>query len=57
MLSVKNLVSLAQLKKKDFDLIFSYSKQLKAKVKRKEKHELLKGKTLAMLFEKSSITS
>jgi ornithine carbamoyltransferase len=53
-LSVKNLVSLADLTKKDFNLIFSLSKKLKSMQKAGKQHHLLKGKTLAMLFEKPS---
>jgi len=53
-ISVENLVSLADLTKNDFDIIFNLAKDLKEKCKSGVSHELLKGKTLAMVFEKSS---
>lgn len=54
MLSVNNLVDLSKLTKKDFYIIFKLAKELKRKQKKGIKHKLLSGKTLAMLFEKSS---
>jgi len=50
----KSLVSNADLTKEEMEYLFDLTKELKGKQKRGEKHHLLAGKTLAMIFEKSS---
>jgi ornithine carbamoyltransferase len=53
-LSVQDMISLHDLTKQDINSIFEKSLELKQKLKRGEEHEELKGKTLAMVFEKRS---
>ena len=53
-LSVKDLISINDLTQKDIEEIFTKSLELKEKLKRGEPHQELKGKTLAMVFEKRS---
>jgi ornithine carbamoyltransferase len=50
----KDFLALSQFSKAELDAIFLLSKELKAKQKSGVEHHLLKGKTLAMIFEKSS---
>jgi ornithine carbamoyltransferase len=47
-------LSLADWSREELEAIFELTKDLKAKQKRGEPHRLLAGKTLAMIFEKSS---
>ncbi len=51
---MKDLLSIAPLSGEDFDNILARAGELKAKQKRGERHTPLAGKTLAMIFEKSS---
>jgi ornithine carbamoyltransferase len=53
-LSVKDLVSIHDLTNQDIEAIFEKSSELKKKLNRGEEHTELKGKTLAMVFEKRS---
>ena len=53
-LSVKDFVSINDLTEKDIRKIFEKSEELKEKLKRREEHKELEGKTLAMVFEKRS---
>jgi len=53
-LSVKDLVSINDLTEQDIQKIFEKSEELKEKLKRREEHRELEGKTLAMVFEKRS---
>lgn len=53
-LSVKDLISIHDLTTKDIESIFEKSIELKEKLKKREEHHELKGKTLAMVFEKRS---
>ncbi|HIJ98956.1 TPA: ornithine carbamoyltransferase [archaeon] len=53
-LSVKHLISINDLSRVDIEKIFEKSKELKEKLKKEISHEELKGKTLAMIFEKPS---
>jgi ornithine carbamoyltransferase len=50
----KDFLSLADWSREELEAIFELTKDLKAKQKRGEAHRLLAGKTLAMIFEKSS---
>ena len=50
----KDFLALTDWSKDDLDQIFDLTRLLKEKQKNGEAHELLKGKTLAMIFEKSS---
>jgi ornithine carbamoyltransferase len=50
----RDFLSLADWSREELEAIFELTKDLKAKQKRGEPHALLKGKTLAMIFEKSS---
>ncbi|MDY0269321.1 ornithine carbamoyltransferase [Trichloromonas sp.] len=50
----KDFLALTDWSRDDLDKIFALTRDLKAKQKRGEEHHLLKGKTLAMIFEKSS---
>lgn len=50
----KSLVSNADFTKEEMEYLFDLTKELKDKQKKGEKHHLLAGKTLAMIFEKSS---
>ena len=53
-LSVKDLISINDLTKKDIDDIFKKSLELKENLKKGKDSPELKGKTLAMVFEKRS---
>ena len=50
----KDFLALSQFSKAELDAIFALTKELKKKQKSGIEHHLLKGKTLAMIFEKSS---
>jgi len=50
----KDFLALSQFSKAELDAIFVLTKELKQKQKSGVEHHLLKGKTLAMIFEKSS---
>ncbi len=50
----KDFLALTDWSKTELDQMFNLTRELKAKQKNGEPHELLKGKTLAMIFEKSS---
>jgi ornithine carbamoyltransferase len=50
----KDLISIHDLSSAEIDDIFKLAADLKAKQKRKEKHEYLWAKSLAMIFEKPS---
>ncbi len=50
----KNFLKISNCNKTDLDNLFESSKKLKADLKAKKEHHLLKGKTLAMIFEKPS---
>jgi len=50
----KDLLSVKDLSKDDVYEIFNLTKELKAKQKQGVEHHLLKGKTLGMIFQKSS---
>jgi ornithine carbamoyltransferase len=50
----KDFLALSQFSKVELDAIFALTKELKQKQKSGVEHHLLKGKTLAMIFEKSS---
>jgi ornithine carbamoyltransferase len=50
----KSLASLYDLKKEEIEQVLKTSKLLKFRLLRGEKHPLLKGKTLVMIFEKPS---
>jgi ornithine carbamoyltransferase len=50
----KDFLSLSDWSREELEAIFELTKELKAKQKRGEEHHLLKGKTLGMIFEKSS---
>jgi len=50
----KDFLSLADWSREELEQIFELTRELKAKQKRGEAHRLLAGKTLAMIFEKSS---
>lgn len=54
-LSKKDLLSIHKLTREDVDRIFKRTKELKDKQKRGEPHELLPGRTLAMIFTKPSL--
>lgn len=51
---MKNLLSIRDLKVKNIEKIFELSKRLKKENIKKKKHAHLKGKTLGMIFTKSS---
>jgi ornithine carbamoyltransferase len=51
---MKNLISLALLETKEIEEIFELAAKLKSELKNGIPHPLLKGKTLAMIFTKSS---
>jgi ornithine carbamoyltransferase len=53
-LSVTSLLTIAQLQPQDIHLILDTAAELKAMQKAGKAHPLLKGKTLAAIFEKSS---
>ena len=50
----KHFLALHDFTKDELDGLFRLTKELKEKQKRGSEHHLLKGKTLAMIFEKSS---
>lgn len=50
----KDLLKLADLSRQDIEEIFALARDLKARQRRGEVHHLLKGKTLGMIFQKSS---
>ncbi|PLX73754.1 MAG: ornithine carbamoyltransferase [Desulfuromonas sp.] len=50
----KDFLALTDWKRQDLERMFELTRELKEKQKRGEPHRLLEGKTLAMLFEKSS---
>lgn len=50
----KNFLALHDYTKKELDELFELALDLKKKQKKNDKHRILKGKTLAMIFEKSS---
>lgn len=50
----KSLLSIQDLSIEEINQIFDLTAELKAKQKRGEEHHLLKGKTLGMIFQKSS---
>ena len=50
----KDFLSLSDWSRADLENIFALTRDLKARQKRGEEHHLLKGKTLGMIFEKSS---
>ncbi|BCA78783.1 ornithine carbamoyltransferase [Desulfuromonas sp. AOP6] len=50
----KDFLALTDWSRDELDRIFDLTRELKAKQKRGEEHHLLKGKTLGMVFEKSS---
>ncbi len=50
----KHFLALHDFSKKELDGLFELALELKKKQKNAEKHRMLKGKTLAMIFEKSS---
>ena len=50
----KNFLAISELTHDEIFEIFDLAKELKAKVRRREEHHLLKGQTLAMIFQKPS---
>jgi len=50
----KRLLSMQDLSPKEIEAILDKAEELKQKLRRGEPHELLRGKTLAMIFEKAS---
>lgn len=50
----RSLVSNSDFTKEEMEYLFDLTKELKAKQKKGEKHHILAGKTLGMIFEKSS---
>ncbi|MDW7644281.1 MAG: ornithine carbamoyltransferase [Desulfuromonadales bacterium] len=50
----KDFLALTDWSRDELDQIFDLTRDLKAKQQRGEEHHLLKGKTLGMIFEKSS---
>lgn len=50
----KDFLALTDWSRDDLEKIFALTRDLKDRQKRGEEHHLLKGKTLAMIFEKSS---
>jgi ornithine carbamoyltransferase len=50
----KDFLALSDWSREDLEQIFALTAEIKAKQQRGEAHHLLKGKTLAMIFEKSS---
>jgi ornithine carbamoyltransferase len=51
---VKHLLSMQDLSTKEVEVILDKAAELKQKLKKGEPHEILQGKTLAMIFEKPS---
>src|SRR5262245_31369281 len=50
----KDFLALSRFEKSELDAIFTLTRDLKKKQKAGIEHHLLKGKTLAMIFEKNS---
>jgi ornithine carbamoyltransferase len=50
----RDFLSLADWSREELEAIFALTKDLKAKQKRAEPHRLLEGKSVALIFEKSS---
>jgi ornithine carbamoyltransferase len=50
----RDFLTLTDWSKLELDALFALSADLKAKQKRREPHDLLKGKSVALIFEKSS---
>jgi len=50
----RDFLALSQFTKSELDAMFALTKELKQKTKSGVEHHLLKGKSLAMIFEKSS---
>ena len=50
----KDFLALSQYTKTELDALFALTRELKEKQKKGIEHHLLRGKTLAMIFEKSS---
>ncbi|MBN1141540.1 MAG: ornithine carbamoyltransferase [Deltaproteobacteria bacterium] len=50
----KDFISIADWSREELDAVFALSAELKAKQKRGEPHPRLQGKTLGLIFEKSS---
>jgi hypothetical protein len=50
----KDFLCLTDWSREDLEKIFDLTRELKDKQKKGKKHRLLKGKTLGMIFEKSS---
>jgi len=50
----KHFLKLSDFSKGELDDLFTLTRDLKARQKKGVEHHLLKGKTLAMIFEKSS---
>ena len=50
----RDFLSLADWNRDDLEQIFQLTRELKAQQKQRQPHRLLEGKTLAMIFEKSS---
>ena len=50
----RDFLALSQFSKAELDAMFALTKELKQKTKSGVEHHLLKGKSLAMIFEKSS---
>ncbi len=50
----KDFLALSDWSREELEQIFELTRELKEKQKRGEEHHLLKGKTLGMIFEKSS---
>jgi ornithine carbamoyltransferase len=53
-LKIKSLISCADLTLKEYQIIFKLTEELKKKQKKGIRHHILSGKTLGMIFEKSS---
>jgi ornithine carbamoyltransferase len=53
-LKTKDLLSIADLSKEEIINIFNFAAKLKKDIKKGRKHKYLSGKTLGMIFEKSS---
>ena len=51
----KDFLSIAELNKEEIDALFQLAKDLKARLKAGKTDHLLKGKTLAMIFQKPSM--
>ena len=50
----RHFLKLSDFTRQELDDLFTLTRQLKEKQKKGIEHQLLKGKTLAMIFEKSS---